>query len=261
MSPKQKKYEDLIKEEQTIGTGGSDDDELGQWSVLVSYPEDLVDEGAAVIPIVVEIVEGKFASGVVQDIPIWYYNNAPAYYSIVEQCKMFLKKDIPERLKYAIQNWKEYPMRLEPYSSDNKAKVVGARNYAVTQLMTWVPAFKPKTEKAKSAAIKKTKDFMDEVANAFAAAIIHTVLKKGKKEPEFWVHYEEKSSFSLSARLKKDNVDPKKILNLVGKVGKFKTLDNYFLDDEIKIILATAFQDNNILNNPEVKKLGWRALE
>ena len=72
MSPKQKKYEDLIKEEQTIGTGGSDDDELGQWSVLVSYPEDLVDEGAAVIPIVVEIVEGKFASGVVQDIPIWY---------------------------------------------------------------------------------------------------------------------------------------------------------------------------------------------
>ena len=182
MSPKQKKYEDLIKEEQIIGTGGSDDDELGQWSVLVSYPEDLVDEGAAVIPIVVEIVEAKFSSGVVQDMPIWYLNNAPAYSSIIEQCKMFLKqKEIPERLKYAIQNWKEYPMRLEPYSSDNKAKVVGARNYAVTQLMTWVPAFKPKTEKAKSAAIKKTKDFMDEVANAFAAAIIHTVLKKGKK--------------------------------------------------------------------------------
>ena len=261
MSPKQKKFANMIKDKKTISTDSSDDEGLGQWSVLVSYIEEMVDEGAKLIPIVVEIVEAKKSLGVVQDVPIWYLNNTIAYKSLIELCNMYSDTTVDGRLKFAFDKWKDYAMRMEPYSSDNKAKVVGERGYAVTQLITWVPAYNPCDFRGKSACIKKTKDKLDDIANAISAAMTKTTMKKGQIVMEFWVHYNQNASYNLTARLEKDKVDPKKIMDLIGKVGKFQTLDKYFRDDEINWMLSNAFQKDDVSNNPEILKLGWRSHE
>ena len=78
---------------------------------------------------------------------------------------------------------------------------------------------------------------------------------------DFWVHYNKKASYNLTNKLKVDKVDPSWIMDLNGKVGKFQTLDKYFRDDEINWMLLNAFQKDDVSNNPEILKLGWRSHE